>query len=244
MTTINFVPSDYIQQRQSSRTNLLYLVLLAVLLGGIGVTFSIIKIRQAAVRFELDRLSTRMAQAREQMTRLEQLKSRGKMMMKSMTMTAELLEPAPRSVILACLTNTLPSGVSLLEVQLQEKEVKMSSSTGAADNAVKPGGKPTQYQSAAAKNKAAKQPSAEVQTVLQTTLEVSGIAYSDIEVASYIANLSASVLLDSVQLIQSKEQEVAGVTYRQFRLRMSLKPNLALTKEDIAGIRKKREQTS
>ncbi len=242
MTTINFVPSDYIQQRQSSRTNLLYLVLLAVLLGGIGVTFSIIKIRQAAVRFELDRLSTRMAQAREQMTRLEQLKSRGKMMMKSMTMTAELLEPAPRSVILACLTNTLPSGVSLLEVQLQEKEVKMSSSTGAADNAVKPGGKPTQYQSAAAKNKAAKQPS-EVQTVLQTTLEVNGIAYSDIEVASYIANLSASVLLDSVQLIQSKEQEVAGVTYRQFRLRMSLKPNLALTKEDIAGIRKKREQT-
>jgi Tfp pilus assembly protein PilN len=99
--------------------------------------------------------------------------------------------------------------------------------------------KPTQYQAAAAKDKAP----VEVRTVIQTLLEIEGIAHSDIEVASYIANLSESVLLDNVQLVQSKEQNIGGVPFRQFRLRTQLKQNLTLTKEDINSIRKKREQT-
>src|SRR4030042_5581529 len=127
MTTINFVPDDYSQQRQSSRANVLSLVLLALLLGGIAVTFSVIKMRQAVVRFEMEKLSGRMVQAREQINRLDQIKSKGRVMMKNMKMTAELLEPAPRSVILACLTNMLPTGVSLLKIQLQEKEVQIVS---------------------------------------------------------------------------------------------------------------------
>jgi Tfp pilus assembly protein PilN len=78
--------------------------------------------------------------------------------------------------------------------------------------------------------------------VIQTTLEIEGIAHSDIEVASYIANLNGAVLLDNVQLIQSKEQNIEGIPFRQFRLRIQLKPDVTLTKEDINGIRKKREQ--
>jgi Tfp pilus assembly protein PilN len=85
-----------------------------------------------------------MVQAREQINRLEQIKSKGRVMMKNMKMTAELLEPAPRSVILACLTNTLPTGVSLLEIQLQEKEVKVSSPAVSSDQPVETAGKPTQ----------------------------------------------------------------------------------------------------
>jgi Tfp pilus assembly protein PilN len=243
MTTINFVPDDYIRQRQSSRANVLSLVLLALLLGGIGVTFSVIKMRQAVVRFEMEQLNGRMVQAREQINRLEQIKSKGRVMMKNMKMTAELLEPAPRSVILACLTNTLPAGISLLEIQLQEKEVKISSPAVSSDQSVETAGKPTQYQAAAAKDKASKQSPVEVRTVIQTTLEIEGIAHSDIEVASYIANLSGSVLLDNVQLVQSKELNIEGIPFRQFRLRTMLKSDLTLTKEDINGIRKKREQT-
>jgi Tfp pilus assembly protein PilN len=239
MAAINFVPDDYIQQRQSSRANVLSLVLLAFLLGGIGVTFSVIKMRQAVVRTEMEQLSGRMVQAREEINRLEQIKSKGRVMMKNMKMTAELLEPVPRSVILACLTNTMPSGVSLLEIQLQEKEVKISLPAPSSGQPVITNGKPTQYQTAAA----AKQPPVEVRTVLQTMLEIEGIAHNDIEVASYIANLSGSVLLDNVQLVQSKELNIHGIPFRQFRLRTVLKLDLALTKEDINSIRKKREQT-
>lgn len=248
MATINFVPNDYIQQRQSSRANLMYLTLLAALLGGIGVTFSIIKMRQRVVGKELDEINAKMVQAKEQITQLEELKTKGKTMMKSMVMTAELLEPIPRSIVLACLTNNMPSGVSLLEVQLIEKENKVlvapaanADKTAAAAPAGKPGAKTTQYQSAAAKTK--KNAAPETKTVLVSNLEIEGIAPSDIEVASFIASLSGSILLDSVELVQSKEQDIDGVKFRQFRLRTSLKPNLTLTKDDISRIRSKREET-
>jgi Tfp pilus assembly protein PilN len=240
MATINFVPNDYIQQRQSSRANLMYLTLLAALLGGIGVTFSVIKMRQSVVGRELAAINAKMMEAKEQITQLEELKTKGKSMMKSMVMTAELLEPVPRSVILACLTNNMPSGVSLLEMQLVEKENKVLAAPAAKSAATAAPAKTTQYQSAAAKNQKAAAP--ETKTVLATNLEIEGIAPSDIEVASFIASLSGSILLDSVELVQSKEQDIDGVKFRQFRLRTSLKPNLTLTKEDISKIRKKRKK--
>jgi Tfp pilus assembly protein PilN len=249
MTTINFVPNDYIQQRRSSRVNLLYLVLLAILLAGIGVTFSIIKMRQSVARGELTLLDSKMQQAREEMVRLEQIKQQGKTMVKSMMMTAELLEPVPRSIVLATLTNLLPPGVSLLDVGLKEKELKIPTSVSAAASAgqakagAKAGAKPTQFQASAAGGKSAKAAAAEVKTVLQSDLIIEGIAHSDIEVACYIANLSASILLDNVQLIESKEQKIDDIVYRQFRLQTSLKSNLTLTKDNINDIRKQREQT-
>jgi Tfp pilus assembly protein PilN len=250
MAKINFVPNDYIQQRQSSRANLMYLTLLAALLGGIGVTFSIIKMRQRAVRAELDAVNAKMVQAQEQIAQLEELKTKGKTMMKSMVMTAELLEPVPRSVVLACLTNNMPSGVSLLEVQMKEKETKVvipsaedtaKTAKPAAKPVTKPGAKTSQYQAASAKNK--KAAATETRTILDNSIEIEGIAPSDIEVASFIANLSNSILLDSVELVQSKEEDIEGVKFRQFRLRTELKLNLTLTREDITEIRKKREET-
>lgn len=158
MATINFVPNDYIQQRQSSRANLMYLTLLAALLGGIGVTFSVIKMRQSVVGRELAAINAKMMEAKEQITQLEELKTKGKTMMKSMVMTAELLEPVPRSVVLACLTNNMPSGVSLLEMQLVEKENKVLAAPAAKSAAAAAPAKTTQYQSAAAKNQKAAAP--------------------------------------------------------------------------------------
>ena len=64
-----------------------------------------------------------------------------------------------------------------------------------------------------------------------------GIAPSDIEVASYIARLSGSVLLSQVELIESKERIIDEIKFREFKLRAMLKPNLTLTKEDIDSIR-------
>ena len=119
MGAINFVPNDYVEQRQSSRANFLYLMLLTAMLGAIGITFGFIKMRQRAVQGELTQLNTRMSAANQQIAQLEELKAKSKTMMKTMVMTAELLEPVPRSVLLASLTNNLPSGVSLTDLDLK-----------------------------------------------------------------------------------------------------------------------------
>lgn len=232
MATINFVPDDYIEQRQSSRANLLYLMLLTAMLGAIGVTFGFIKMRQRTVQSELAVLDARMSKAHEQIAQLEELKTKSKTMMKTMVMTAELLEPIPRSIVLASLTNDLPSGVSLIELDLDTKETKV----------MKPAKKKTdtgsQYNKTEA-NAEADMP----QAVVETTMNLKGIAPSDIQVAGYIANLSRSILLDNVELVESRELEVEGVKFREFRLKAMLKRDLTLSKDDINGIRDKSKQT-
>ncbi len=233
MTTINFVPNDYMEQRQSSRANLLYLMLLTAMLGAIGVTFGFIKMRQHSVQAELANLNSRMSKAHEQIAQLEELKTKSKTMMKTMVMTAELLEPIPRSIILASLTNDLPSGVSLTELNLNTKEIKT----------YKPINKAAATGSQYAGKSAAQSQTAEAEIKTETGLNLKGIAPSDIQVASYIARLSQSILLDNVELVESKELEIEGIKFREFCLKAMLKPNLTLSKDAINEIRQKSNET-
>lgn len=235
MGTINFVPNDYIEQRQSSRANLLYLMLLMAMLGAIGVTFGFIKMRQRTVQADLAQLDDRMSKAHEQIAQLEELKTKSKTMMKTMVMTAELLEPVPRSVILASITNDLPSGVSLIELNLDTKEKKVYKPVSQKS------GTGSQYNNKSAATNNAQATEAVIKT--ETALDMKGIAPSDIQVANYIANLSISILLDNVELVESKELEIDEVKFREFRLKALLKPNLTLSKEDINQIREKSEKT-
>jgi len=231
MATINFVPDDYVQQRQGSRANVLYLMLLMAMLGAIGITFGFIKIRQRTVQAELAQLNNRMAEAQQQIAQLEELKTKSKTMMKTMVMTAELLEPVPRSIILASLTNNLPSGVSLLDFGLEEKETQVYKVS-----AQKTG---SRYNKSTA-NATASEP----QKTVVTTLLIKGIAPSDIQVAGFISRLSDAILFDEVSLVESKEIEIEKIKYREFRLKAVIQPDLALTKENIDSIREKREQST
>jgi Tfp pilus assembly protein PilN len=229
---INFVPDDYVQQRRASRSNVLYLMLLLAMLGAIGITFGFIKMRQRAVQTELAQLNSRMAEAQQQIAQLEELKTKSQTMMKTMVMTAELLEAVPRSIILASLTNNLPSGVSLLDFGLEEKETQIYKS--AAKNTTS-----SRYSKANATAAAG-----EPQKTVSTNLQIKGIAPSDIQVAGFISRLNDAILFDDVSLVESKEIEIEKIKYRQFQLKAVIRPDLALTKENIDEIREKREQAT
>lgn len=231
MATINFVPDDYVQQRQASRANVLYLMLLLAMLGAIGITFGFIKMRQRAVQAELAQLNERMTKAHQQIAQLDELKAKRNNMMKTMVMTAELLEPVPRSIILASLTNNLPSGVSLLEFKLEEKETQIVRSAARQSSG-------SQYKNKSATANAPAEP----QKIISTNLQIKGIAPSDIQVAGFISRLNDAILFDQVSLVESKEVEVEKIKYREFHLKAVIKPDLALTKEDIDNIRQEREQ--
>ena len=232
MAMINFVPDDYVQQRRASRSNVLYLMLLLAMLGAIGITFGFIKMRQRAVQTELAQLNSRMAEAQQQIAQLEELKTKSQTMMKTMVMTAELLEAVPRSIILASLTNNLPSGVSLLDFGLEEKETQIYKS--AAKNTTS-----SRYSKANATTAAS-----EPQKTVSTNLQIKGIAPSDIQVAGFISRLNDAILFDDVSLVESKEIEIEKIKYRQFQLKAVIRPDLALTKENIDEIREKREQAT
>jgi Tfp pilus assembly protein PilN len=228
MLNINFVPDDYVQSNESRRTNWMCLILFAVVMVGLGGSFVTIKIRQRGCRAKEELVNARMAQIQEAIKQFEELQTKRKTMMKAALTTAELFEPVPRSVLLASFTNNLPPGVSLLKLTLIQKEPAQSGQSA--------GGPTNKYQAAQAE-KAAAQPKMSREKLLETYIEISGMAPSDLQVAAYIERLSNSSLLDNVALVESKEYKIEDTIFRQFKLTAMLKADVHLTKEDIGTIK-------
>ena len=226
MLNVNFVPDDYVKSSENRRTNLLYLVLLAVVMTGLFGSFITIKMRQQAVKDKEKYLSKKATQAQEAIEQFEALQAKRKVMLKTALTTAELLEAVPRSVLLASLTNNLPSGVSLLRLNVIQREPKRTSRSAAT----------SKYKEAQGK-KAADQAKESPEKLLKTYMDIEGVAPSDLQVAAYIEQLSISTLLENVALVESKEYKKDDITFREFKLTAMLRKDVLLSSEDIEGIR-------
>lgn len=233
MVNINFVPDDYIQNNESRRTNLMYLVLFVVLMIALVGSFMTIKIRQRACSIKEKLVNTKMAQIQEAIKQFEELQAKRGEMMRTALTTAELLEPVPRSVLLASLTNNLPPGVSLLKLSLLQKEPKQSN----------PAAPSSKYQAAQANKMATAENNVSQEKLLETHIDIEGMAPSDLQVAAYIERLSNSNLLDDVALVESKEHKIDDSIFRKFKLTAMLGKDVHLTKEDVKEIRDKAENT-
>jgi hypothetical protein len=241
MVNINFVPDDYAQSNESRRTNFIYLVLFGVVMIALGGSFVSIKIRQRACYTSEEMINARMTEIKEAIKQFEELQARKREMMKTALTTSELLEPVPRSILLASLTNNLPEGVSLSNVDLIQKQMKQDpavtttskfqSAQGQSANSSK--------QAVQSQNGAHENP----EKLLETHIDIGGLAPSDLQVASYIEQLSNSSLLDNVALVESKEFKIQDSTIRQFKLSAMLRKNIHLPKEDIEVIKSKAENT-
>ena len=231
MANINFVPDDYVQDAESSRTNVLYLVLFGVVMIALSGLFMTIKIRQRACGVREQLVNTKMTKIQEAIKKFEELQTKRGEMMRTALITSQLIEPVPRSVLLASLTNNLPQGVSLLKLGLLQKESGRSLQSAPT----------SKYQSKQAK-KAANAAQVSRESLLETHIDIEGVAPSDLQVAEYIGRMSNSSLLDNVALVESKEHEVEdGTMFRRFKLTAMLKKEVHLTREDVKSIRDEAE---
>ncbi len=228
MANINFVPDDYIQNNESQRTNLIYLFLFLIVMAGLTGAFLTIKFRQNSFEEKEKLVNEKMKQAQETIEQFEKLQTKRKAMMKTALTTAELVESIPKSVLLAALTNDLPSGMSLLDLSFEQKM-------------------PRDYRRRNVGHKNGKSSAASVspEKLLETDIAIEGIAPSDLEVAAYIERLNGSMLLEMVALVESKEHKTKNSTeFRKFKLTAKLKKDIHLTKEDINQIRAKKDMAT
>jgi len=234
MSSINFVPDDYIQSSESRRANLMCVVLFSVVMAALGGSSVAIRIRQRACGAQESLVNAKMAQMEESITKFEDLQTRRKEMMRTALTTAELLEPVPRSVLLASLTNNLPPGVSLVRLDMIQKEAPKSAASQPAK---------TKYEAAQAKGGLELDARISSEKLLETRMEIEGIAPSDLQVAAYIEHLGNSLLLDNMALVESKEKKIEDTNFRLFKLTAMLSKEVHLTKEDVDRIRAKAEQS-
>ena len=219
MANINFVPDDYIQNTESNRTNFLCVALLVVVMAGLAGSFVTIKYRQKACANQEAMVNARMGKMQDAILQFEELQAKRKEMMKTALTTAELLDSIPRSILLASLTNNLPAGTSLSDISMNQQKPDPALLASRKD-----------HQSPKSSDKTGEKD-------LQVGIDITGIAPSDLQVASYIERLGNCVLLTNVALVESKEHKVKDSVYRMFKLTAVMLPDVQLTKNDVEQIR-------
>ncbi len=232
MVSLNFVPDDYVQNNESRRVNILCVVLVLVVAGALSSVFGVIKVRQRASAGQEVVVYAKMNQMQQSLVQFEQLQIQRENMMKSALTIADLLESVPRSIVLAQLTNALPLGVSLTAVDIMQKEAKHKTGTQAKSH----------YKAAKTKQDTGPVHESKEKNLI-TEVTITGLATSDLQVASYIKWLEESLLLGQVVLIESKEHEIEKDIFRQFRLEAKLTRGAKLSSEAMEIIRGHAEKT-
>lgn len=234
MGNINFVPDDYIQNNESRRVNFVCVILFVIVMAALIGSFATIKIRQRECLEQEANVNARMSDLQESIRQFEELQIKRKEMMKTALMTAELIEPVPRSIVLAALTNNLPPGASLGTVHLKQEIAKGRMNPPSARN---------HYQAAKDKMKGKQPERLSPERQLETNIDIGGMAPTDLQVAAYIERLALSPLLERVSLVESVEATVDDNVLRNFKLKARLRKEVHLTKDDVARIRSQAEKT-
>ncbi|MBL7106594.1 MAG: PilN domain-containing protein [Phycisphaerae bacterium] len=220
MLHINFVPDEYVQSKDSTRTNLMYLMLLGVVMLGLGSSFMAIKLKQNRCKAEEQQVDQQMYKAKEEMLKFQELQAKRKVMLKTALMTSELLEPVGRSVLMAALTNKLPAGTSFLSLKMEQKKPKIPV------DQITPAAESSKYSSI-------KQQLVSKEKNLETHIEIEGLAPSDLQVAEYIKKLIETELLENVSLVESREKNIDDINYRHFKLTAMLNKKASMDSGDI-----------
>jgi hypothetical protein len=207
MSIINLLPDDYVRRRQQRRTNGLCLVLFLIVMIGLAATMIVLEQSSRRTCRVAERVDAEFADAAKLLGQLQELEARKQRVLDKAQRTAVLLERVPRSTLLAMITNALPRHASLTRFQLVPKQI-VSRGEGAASG--------SKFQAVQAQRAAT-----QVTEVL--TLEVDGLAGTDVDVALFITELIRNPLLTGVDLVYSQEKVLDDMPVREFQVKMEVK---------------------
>lgn len=223
MSTINLLPEDYLERRAQQRANILCLILFGVVMAGV-VGAAVVSEEQARqVRQVREQVSQQYRQASQLITQMQQLEAKKKKVIDKAQMAAKLLERVPRSYLLACLTNALPAGGSLTHVELKTTQPKARPAAGKEK---------TKFASRTARRKVKEAETPALAMPVKVSLEITGLAETDEQVAEFITNMHSNPLMRSVELVYSKGDTVDDVATRKFQVTMELKPGARVEVRD------------
>jgi Tfp pilus assembly protein PilN len=217
MSTINLLPGDYVESRVRQRIVGLCMVLFAIEVAGVVGAWFVTERKQTQAVQISHRVDESYAQAAQQIGRLQQLEIQKKTMLRKAEVAEALVERVPRSALLAVLTNALPPAASLTQIKLdtQRKIIMPKPAKSEKSEADKADDKKTKLTS---------EPRTEgVLAPTTVTLEVKGLAATDMEVAKFIANLARCQLVRSVDLGYSQQRSIGADLLREFQVKIELR---------------------
>ncbi|MCC6970297.1 MAG: PilN domain-containing protein [Phycisphaerales bacterium] len=242
----SFLPGEYVVKKAETRASLIGLSLFGLVMLGVVGAFFMSNRRWSNIRQERELINTHYTQEAQKIEQLKQLESQRGQMLDKAGVVAALIEKVPRSILMAELTQRMPKDVTLLEMELKSKRLDKEKSAGESAAAV---GKaaaskvknlssnakdapkkadPKAKGDAKGKGKDAKdgapEPSKVVAPRFEFTLTLGGVAGVNNDIASYLGNLQACPLFESVELQYIKEAMMNDLSLRRFEITARLKP--------------------
>jgi Tfp pilus assembly protein PilN len=221
---LDFLPEDYLRNKAQQRTNVMCASLFVVMIAAIGGAFTFAErgMREAEQRHAV--ASGQYADAARRIAEMKQMQQKQAMLARKAELSAALIDRVPRSYVLAELTNLLPGGVALTDLDL----VTLKKAAPKAE--------------APALKKKAKNAKAAEPDVLppppdpqEATVRLSGTAAADSQVAAFVEGMKSSNLFSDVNLLISAEQtqsrgDAAPSTGRRFSVDLTLNANADVRK--------------
>ncbi len=243
MTTTSFLPEDYLDQRAERRTNMVSLTLFGVVMVSVFAAFLVTNRQWSKVRSAQASINRQYQDAASQIERLNELEQQKDQMLNKARLAAALVERVPRSILLAELVNRMPPNMGLLELELKSEKVKAKSTIGAPSKGTGSLGKGKAPKRAKTRNDVEEVKEVKIEAPrYQVTVNLVGVAPTDVEVSRYMAELNAHPLLQNVSLEYSEERKFEGDKMRQFEIRMSLNGDLDV--RDVAPLIKRNSITN
>lgn len=216
-----WLPEDYVERKIERRTNAICLTLFTVVLTFIGLAWWVTLQEKGQMNAEQRAVNDAYAEAARRIQQLDELQAQKDAMLRKAQVTGALIEPVPRSFLLAELINRMPKSLSLFDFALNTKVdrssfVQVSTQKSALNNA-KAAAKPKGKEDA---KPAAPEPAPQPKSIV--TLSLIGVAPTDVQVAQYMAALAQSKLLSDVNLVFSEETRIEDTVMRRFRIDMTL----------------------
>lgn len=230
MADMSFLPEDYLEKRTQRRTNLISLTLFVVVMAGVIGAFFVTDRETVKIQELQNKIDSQYQEAALRLEQLDELQDQKKQMIHKAKVTALLLERVPRSFILAELINTMPTTLSLLELDLETKAIKNKGPRAT-----------TAMQRARQKQAAKAGGNTDVNMAVQPTevsMVMTGVAPTDVQVAQYMTSLGRSEMFLDVNLVFSEEIKINERLMRKFRIEMTLNQQMNIQEIEPKKVRR------
>jgi Tfp pilus assembly protein PilN len=221
---LSFLPDDYLDRKARRRANVLCALGALVVLGIAVTVFWYTEKMSAAVEKRFAEVDKQYGDAAARIEKVNQMRSQQQQVVRRAELAASLVEKIPRSNVLAEFTNSLPQGLSLLNITMDSRE--------------KSGGAVSSMTAFEAKRAALEGRSVAPVTAKQydVFLKIEGVAATDVQVAQFITKLNRSALFKDVNLVVSEEYKSQtqassnqrpqdAEILRKFQIELMLNPN-------------------
>jgi Tfp pilus assembly protein PilN len=211
-----FLPDDYVREARERRSGFFALALFAIVMGSVFAAFLVTNRQWTSVRTAQANINGETEKAAKEIAEMKRLESMRAQMVEKAELARGLLEPVPRSVLLASLVNTMPADLSLIELEVKSEEIK--SQKAAAPQGADPKARRM------TKGKEPEAPAKPEPVRRRVVVNATGVAPDDLDVSGWMGALSKVPFLSGIRLEVSEEKEFGSTMMRQFRISMRIEP--------------------